>query len=209
MVKDIFAQLIKETVKPLLTSNGYTKKGLDLYKKNGAIIYLFNVQKSHGNSVDQLKFYINCGIHSTEIDSTIGTQELLFPKEHECHFRNRISSLTGSEKDGYHLTKDTDLDVMKENLTNDIEQALSMFQDISSTDDLTDLMIRENGLNNYEELFEYLLLTNDQVRLKRFVKQLHDQFGTEKRWHIFENAMSDILEKHRSEITMNDLLAQA
>lgn len=206
MVKDNFNQLIKETVKPLLSSNGFSKKSLNFYKQEGAIIYFFNIQKSHGNSFDRIKFYINCGIHSVEIDHVLGRAQQLNFNDHQAYFVARISSLTNSETDGYVITKDTDLDALKINLITDIDQVLSKFRKIESTHDLTDLMISENGLHHYEDLFEYLLLTNDYTRLNHFVKQLHDKFGAETRWRIFENTMSKILEKHDSNIVMRELL---
>lgn len=71
-MKEKFIQLIADTVKPLLKTNGFSKKGMNFYKRKDDLIFMFNFQNSQGNTFDQTKFYINCGIHSTKIDKVIG-----------------------------------------------------------------------------------------------------------------------------------------
>lgn len=81
-----------------------------------------------------------------------------------------------------------------------------MFDNIQSTSDLTDLMIGKNGLNNYRELFEYLLLTENKTDLRLFVKQLYNTFGSERRWTIFESNMTDLLKENNKKETLVDIL---
>lgn len=205
-MKEKFNQLIEEVVKPLLKENGFAKKGMSFYKRNADLIFLLNVQNSHGNSSEQTKFYINCGIHSTVIDKVIGRSELVEPKEYECYFKDRISSLINAVDDGYLITKDTDLENLSLTLQQDLKAVMLLYDNINRTSDLTDLMINKNGLNNYQELFEYLLLTNNQADAKRFVKNLHDTFGQQRRWTIFEDNLSELLRKNKRKETIADLL---
>ena len=81
-----------------------------------------------------------------------------------------------------------------------------MFDNIQSTNDLTDLMINKNGLNNYKELFEYFILTENKRDLGRFAKQLHSTFGAEKRWTIFESNLTEILKENGRTKTLVDIL---
>ncbi len=192
-MKEKFNQLITDTVKPFLKVNGFGKKGMNFYKKKDDLIFLFNFQSSQGNTFEQTKFYINCGIHSTKIDEVIGKTKLLEPKEYECYFRNRISSFTKSTEDGYLIKEDTNLLNLSLTIIDDLKTIVSMFDNIQSTNDLTDLMINKNGLNNYKELFEYFILTENKKDLGRFAKQLHSTFGAEKRWTIFESNLTEIL----------------
>ncbi|MFC4163727.1 DUF4304 domain-containing protein [Epilithonimonas zeae] len=205
-MKEKFNNIINGTVKPLLKSNGFSKKGLDFLKKKDDLIFIINFQKSRGNSFDESKFYINCGIHSTIIDQIIGRKKTLDPKEYECHFRSRISTIIQSETDRYSIVEETDLEISAENISSDLKAVINLFDSIKNTNDLTDLMIAKNGLNNYEELFEFLLLTDNWKELKRYIQKLFSTFGQEQRWTIFQNRLSNILLKHNRRETISDLL---
>lgn len=205
-MKEKFNQLIFEVVKPLMKQNGFTKNGMNFYKKNDDLVFLLNFQNSQGNTIDQTKFYINCGIHSTAIDKVIGKPEILESKEYECYFKTRISSITNSADDGYFITNATDLHTLYLTITKDLKTVLAMYDNVKKTSDLTDLMINKNGLNNYRELFEFLLLTNNQTDTKLLVKRLHNTFGNERRWKIFEDNLSELLIENKRKETINDIL---
>lgn len=205
-MKEKFNQLITAVVKPLLKENGFTKKGMNFYKRSDDLVFLLNFQNSHGNTAEQTKFYINCGIHSTYIDKVIGRSELVEPKEYECYFKDRISSLVNAVDDGYLITNGTDLETLSLKLDQDLKSVLLMYGHIKKISDLTDLMINKNGLNNYKELFEFLLLTDNQVDTKRFVKNLYDTFGHEKRWKIFEDNLSELLRENKRKEIIADLI---
>ena len=205
-MKEKFNQLIADTVKPILKVNGFNKKGMNFYKEKDDLIFIFNFQNSQGNSFDQTKFFINCGIHSTNIDRVIGKRDLLEPKEYDCYFRKRISSIIESTEDGYFITEETDLQMLNSIIERDLKTVIKMFNSINSTNDLADLMIEKNGLNNYKELFEFLLLTGNNVQLTRFVKQLHHTFGSEKRWTIFQGNLTELLKENNRKETFEDIL---
>ena len=205
-MKEKFKQLINDTVKPLLKANGFSKKGMNFYKTKNDLIFLFNFQNSHGNSYDQTQFYINCGIYSIRIDKVLERTEIVEPKEYDCYFRSRISSITMSPHDGYLIREETDLNNLSLAVASDLKTAISTFDNIQSTNDLTDLMISKNRLSNYKELFEYLLRTGNNQDLKRFAKQIYNTFGAEKRWTIFEKNLSDILQRNSHTETIADIL---
>lgn len=203
--KELFNDLISKTVKPLLKESGFTKKALTFYKKKEDLVFLFNFQKSAGNSSFQTKFYINCGIHSAMIDRKIEKPELIEPKEYECHFRERISSITNNPEYGYIITGGIDLHELSRQVVTDLKKAIVFFDKVNTTSDLADLMAKQ-GLSNYEQLFEYLLLDGDDVRLKDYVVRLYQGFGQEQRWKIFENKMDGILKKRHVSKEVKDIL---
>jgi hypothetical protein len=170
------------------------------------LIYAFNFQNSQGNTAAQTKFYINFGIHSPAIDRVIGSNELPQPKEYECHYRKRISTITKSPNDGYYITTDTDLQALANTVVADLKTALQLLGSIHTTTNLVDLMIEQNGLDRYCELFKYLLRTGDEQRLKYFVQTIHRSFGTEKRWRIFESNLNDVLKENKRADTVYDLV---
>lgn len=206
-MKELFNEIISNVIKPLLKRDGYHKKGLNFYKKSEDLIFLLNIQKSHGNSSDNVHFYINCGIHSSKIDELLGKGELLEPKEYETHFCQRISSLVNSIEDGYTINAETNIEKLKSEIISDIQTVIDFFETIQFTNHLVELMIQKNGLHNYEQLFTYLTLTNNTEGRKIYVKQLYDRFGQENRWSIFEKNMNDILKKHGCLQTITNLIS--
>jgi hypothetical protein len=88
----------------------------------------------------------------------------------------------------------------------DMKKAIVFFNQIQSTKDLVDLMIQKNGLNNYLELFEYLLVNKDLNRLKQYAGQLYEAFGKEKRWTIFENNLNNLLIKYHYKKSLDQIL---
>jgi hypothetical protein len=205
-MKEKLNQIISEVIKPVLKPHGFGKKGLNFYKRIDDLIFLLNIQHSHGNTADQTKFYINCGIHSTDMDRVIGRSELVEPKEYECYYKDRISSIVHAVNDGYLISSNTDLQALNSTIGKDLTAVLSLFDTIRKTSDLTDLMVDKSGLNHYQELVEYFLLTNNQADTKRFVKNLYGTFGQEKRWQIFEDNLSALLIKNQRKETIQDLI---
>jgi len=206
IMQEKFNKIINENIKPYLKLNGFVKKGTNFYKSNNDLMFVINFQKSQGNTSHQTKFYINCGIHSNLINKVIGENETTHPKEYECHFRCRISSIIQSQTEYYYITEETNIENLSNIITSDLNSAIHMFDEIQSINDLTDLMIDKNGLENYRELFEFLLLSNNKKDLKKFIQQLYNSFGNEKRWIIFERNLNEILLENNIQKTINDIL---
>jgi hypothetical protein len=205
-MKERFNQLVAETIKPLLKNEGFVKKGLNFFKQKDDLIFVFNFQNSQGNTGTQIRFYINCGIHSTYIDQAISKAQNAAPKEYECYFRERISDITGAKTDGYIVNEQLNMQALEDIVVADMKKAIVFFNQIQSTKDLVDLMIQKNGLNNYLELFEYLLVNKDLNRLKQYAGQLYEAFGKEKRWTIFENNLNNLLIKYHYKKSLDQIL---
>lgn len=135
----------------------------------------------------------------------IGKRELSEPKEQEAHFGKRISSLVHSVEDGYTINPQVDPEKLKSVIVSDIEYVTIFFDTIRCTGDLAELMIQQNGLRKYEELFAYLSLT-DKEKMQRYIKQLYNRFGQESRWNIFEKKLDAVLLKHGSSRKIIDLV---
>lgn len=205
-MKELFNGLITEKVKPYLKSEGFEKKALNFYKRSGDLIYLFNFQNSRGNSADQTTFYINCGIHSTTVDKVLGAKENPEPKEYECYFQDRISALTNSSNDDFSISKQTSIEQIAAEILKELTISIQFYHSINSTAELTNLMIERNGLANYSELFEYLLKTKDDSRVILFAKKLYRDFGTDDRWELFEEVLSNLLRQNNHEHTLTEII---
>ena len=204
--KETLNDIISETIKPFLKDNGYGKKALTFYKKSDDLTFVINFQNSQGNSSDQTRFYINCGIYSSHIDKTIDKIELKEPKEYECHYRVRISQITNSKLDGYTIDTNTDSDKLKQSLKEDLKTTLRHFDSIKSITDLTDLMISYNCLDF--TLFEYFILTSDLKNTEKQVKKIEEVWNSEVRWTRIKNDLNRILTQYNQQMTIDEILTK-
>ena len=208
-MKAKFDELIAQ-VKPLFKDNGFTKNGLNFYKNTPEFIYVVNFQKSSGNSVFKTRFYVNCGIYGAFIDAATGKETISKPKEYECHFRDRISSLIGSKTPYYEINENTDTARLCENLTSDLRAVFRFFDEIKTERNFIDLMLERNSLAVIDQLFEYLLIKREQEILIRQALNLFQKYGNETRWKIFERRINDLLKKYeKNEIKFEEIKAKA
>ena len=176
-MKTKFDELIAQ-VKPLFKDNGFTKSGLNFYKNTPEFIYVVNFQKSSGNTASETRFYVNCGIYGAFIDAAAGKKTVLKPKEYECHFRDRISSIIDSNAAYYEINENTDTVALCENLTSDLMALFRFFDEIKTERNLIDLMLERNGLAVIDQLFEYLLIIHEREILTRQSLNLFENMET-------------------------------
>ncbi|WP_122862661.1 DUF4304 domain-containing protein [Campylobacter showae] len=208
-MKAKFDELMAQ-VKPLFKDNGFTKNGLNFYKNTPKFIYVVNFQKSSGNTAFETRFYVNCGIYGAFIDAATRKEFILKPKEYECHFRDRISSIIDSKTPYYEINENTDTAALCENLTSDLREVFRFFDAVKTERNLIDLMLERNGLAVVDQLFEYLLTKNEQEILNRQALNLFEKYGNEARWKIFERRINGLLKKYeKNEIKFEEIKAKA
>ena len=209
MMKAKFDELIVQ-VKPLFKDNGFTKNGLNFYKNTPEFIYVVNFQKSSGNTAFETRFYLNCGIYGAFIDAATGKEFISKPKEYECHFRERISSIIDSKEAYYEINESTDAAALCENLITDLTAIFGFFDEIKTERNLIDLMLERNALAVIDQLFEYLLIKREQEILIRQALNLFQKYGNEARWKIFEGRINSLLKKYeKDEIKFEEIKAKA
>jgi Domain of unknown function (DUF4304) len=194
---EVFNEIVKEYLAPYFKSKGFKKQNLNFYKAENEVIFLINFQKSMSNSVDYVRFYINCGIYSAEVIRTNGDRVLPNPKEYECLFNARFERITGSEKQEFELTLSGEN--VKKALANDViielEKVLDFYKIIKNNDDLVDVCI-ERGTYFWRELFTYLSIKKDLKRLGKYVQNYSDIFKGDSRRQWFETEINVILKDY-------------
>ena len=196
MLQQIFNDTIKQDVKPFLSKRGFAKKGLNFYKTTENLIYMFNFQKSSGNSADNVMFYVNCGIYAAELARIQSREILAAPQESECHFRARIGEIAESVPDRFSITPDTNMDDLRKTLLSGLEEVIHFYDTMTSARSLVDYYTLGPFLHLGEESFHLLLQSNDVASAKHYLKALQGKYGTEKRWTIFENKYEAIFNKY-------------
>ncbi len=195
-MQQLFNDMIKQDVKPFLSKRGFTKKGLNFNKITDNLIYMFNFQKSSGNSADNVMFYVNCGIYAAELAQIQSREIVTAPKEVDCHFRARIGEIAKSVPDRFSITLDTNMDDLRKTLLSGLEEVIQFYDTMTSTRSLVDYYTSGPFLHLGEESFHLLLQSNDVGAAKHYLKALQEKYGTEQRWTIFENKYDAIFNKY-------------
>lgn len=196
MLQQLFNALIKQDVKPFLSNYGYTKKGLNFSRKAEELIYMFNFQKSSGNSADNVMFYVNCGIYSAELAQIQSKEILTAPHESECHFRARIGEIAWAVPDRFAVTPDTNRDDLIKMLLPGLEDVIHLYDTMTSARSIVDYYISGPFLHLGEESFHLLLKSGDVTAANHYLKALHGKYGAEHRWTIFENKYKAIFDTY-------------
>ena len=191
-MQELFKEIIKNEVKPLLVRHGYAKKGLNFRKADGNLVYTFNFQKAKYNTVSQVRFYINGMIHSTELAEL----QIVTPSggvlEEQAHFICRIDKIVPAASDRYSLTPDTDLATFSKELLSHLEEAVEYMGNITSARDIVEYYMNITALHLSEETFHYLLQNGDTTTAQKYLQQLYAKYGAQKRWTIFEKKYAAI-----------------
>ena len=195
-MEHLFNEMMKQDIKTFLSKHGFSKKNLNFYKITGSLIYMFNFQKSSGNSADNVMFYVNCGIYAAKLAQIQSREILTAPKEAECHFRARMEEIVVSVPDRFSITPATDMEDIRKTLQNGLEKVVQFYKTMTNARSLVDYYISGPFLHLSEESLHLLLQSNDVGGAKHFFKALQEKYGTEKRWSIFENKYSAIFNKY-------------
>ncbi|RAW13427.1 hypothetical protein DC345_18905 [Paenibacillus taichungensis] len=187
MLQQLFNDLIKQDVKPLLSNYGYTKKSLNFSRKADDLVYMFNFQKSSGNSADNVMFYVNCGIYSVELAQIQSKEILTAPLEPECHFRARIGEIVQAVPDRFAVTPDTNKDDLIAVLLPGLEEVIRFFETMTDARSIVDYYMSGPFLHLSEESFHLLLKSGEVTAANLYLRALHGKYGAEHRWTIFEN----------------------
>ena len=205
-MQEAFNHLVTKTIKPFLKAHGFYKKGMYFYKKDDDLIFMLNFQKSQFNSAENLVFYVNFGIYTTSMDTLLGRDVVLEPKISDGYVIKRLDAITCSNNPWYTINHRTNVDELAILIEQELVALVRFVETMTSLEDLVNFMIRENGLHRYEELFEYLLIGYDFMRLVPYIQHLYKRFGHEERWSIFAKNLNTLLQKHQHQESIETLI---
>lgn len=196
-VKEIFEEILRESVTPFFKKYGYKKQNYNFRKTENGLTCLINFQSSGYNSVDYATYYVNCGIFCAEFESIVGEEFIANPKEVDCLFRERMERITGSGKQQIEIIESSDAGKIRitNELLSELEKVISFFGKTKTMDDLVDLCIERHTFF-YEKIFHYLCIKKDMIRLENFFQKFGDNFKDDDRFIFFESRLNDILVSH-------------
>ncbi len=155
-MQDVFKQILKETIAPLLKKHRFKKKGNNFVRTISGFSWTINVQSSSWNTSEDAAFTINTGISVESLYGTYYQDELpKFPLEVDSVMRLRISELKSTsdqhEEIWYKLTPVTILDDLTEQIKQDIENIIiPHFQQFQSVQDVIQGLEKREVQGYYE-----------------------------------------------------------
>jgi Domain of unknown function (DUF4304) len=192
-VQNLFNQLIKESIQPLLKMHGFKKRNLNFYQRRDDLVFVINFQKGKWNSQESVDFFINCGIYSNVLAQTIGQKLFEFPPTHFCHFDKRIEAITGSKKCWFSILPETKIELITDEVIEQLQLLVRYYGAIKTNDDFINLCIEENYLFNYDEMFKYLVITKDAERIKKYRENILSILDNDERLSHFESVINEII----------------
>jgi hypothetical protein len=167
-----FKSFINENISKLIKQMGYSQKGSYYYFIQDNLQFNYEV-RIESKSKKSIEFIILASANSTSIDKLIGKKSKGKPKGFDnLYYRSiaNINELSASNSFNYEVNSNNkDLAKSIENYLIQAEEKLCTIVDDEA---LIDCCITENGLIHHESIFKYLIVTNDETRLKIYLANI-------------------------------------
>ncbi len=169
-MKDKFDKIIKELIETILKENGFKKKGLNFYRMTDDTQQILNVQKSRGNSSDDITFYINCGI----LINDLLDEKRQLKTESESDINKRIRDISDKiDLDGMTLNSSIDFKTLFDDISSAIEKdVIPWFNNLTETEKAVSYMITNNGLFKSSELLTYLSKNKKKELIIEYIRNV-------------------------------------
>jgi Domain of unknown function (DUF4304) len=196
-VKEIFEEILKESITPQLKKEGYKKQRYNYRKTEKGLTYLINFQSSGYNNIDYTSYYINCGIYSNEFENIVGEKIIASPKEYDCLFNQRLEQITNWNKTYIEIIESSleGKQRIANELVIELEKLILIFNTITSIEDLTKLCLREGTFFD-EKLLTYFCIKKDLESIETLFDRYAETFKDDDRYIFFENKLNDTLRKY-------------
>jgi len=200
-----FNSIMDNVIAPLMTPLGYERRDLTFYKTENDLIYLINFQESVYNTNFQIDFFVNCCIHSLEIDKVLGKETNPWLEEHQCWHSKRIENITTFPFKFFSIKLENDKQIFQKDLVKYIHEANQYLFNIKNTSELIEKMVDTGSYDNFE-LLDYLTKTNEQGFIKRLVTKLYVGYSKTDIWPKAEAHINEIFHKNSIDLKAADLI---
>ncbi len=167
-------------VTPELKPRGYRKKRWEWTRVTGDVVHGIGLQRSHGNSADHLRIYVNVSAYSAEFARTVGSAVPDDLTRATPQYVTRFEDVVAWPGQWIDLEEWTDdaLDDAFAVALRELDAHLSRVTDGASLA----AVLRENDAPLDTTLFAWWCATGDQAAIRRQVQSAQERFGQEERW---------------------------
>jgi Domain of unknown function (DUF4304) len=196
-VKEIFEEILKESITPLLKKEGFKKLHYNYRKTENGLIYLINFQSSGYNNVDYASYYINCGIYCNDFETLVSEKIITSPKEYDCLFNQRLEQITNWNNTNIEIIESSDEGKQRiaNELIRELEKLILFFNSIISLEKLTKLCLEKGTFFN-DKLLAYFCINKDIRSIETLFDRFAEIFKDDDRYIFFESRLNDTLRKY-------------
>lgn len=207
-IQEEFKSIISEVIHPLLKQAGFKKKGLNFIRRNDEIQQAVTVQKSMYNSHESISFYFNIGILINNLIEN-KPRELTYVTV-DNDFQLRIHDFTPSEPVELTITKNTDVNEIKDYLSRTISNyVIPYFDSLFTESSAIDFLINHDYLGWEDPIIKYLIRTANMEAIKTFItKRSNHRISLREHYDNFEEVAERTIGRNRNILKENNLLTE-
>ena len=136
-------------MKPLAKAGGFKKQALTWRRRHGETLQVLNVQRSHGNTASEASCYVNVAIAFDALYRLESEPVPEAPREHECHFRERMEDLVAGAPSEWSVDASTDEAELTERLAADLSRVAAFLDAVGGPAKL----LQHQALDHGAQLF--------------------------------------------------------
>ncbi|MGV0812830.1 DUF4304 domain-containing protein [Mycolicibacterium boenickei] len=182
-----YATMVSADVGPFLRARGFDISGSSFERERGPLYDIINFQADqHNGTMSWHGFFVNVGIGSVEVDSACPGYERANHPLKGSLLQHRWEQLVPDLPYEVRFDHRTDMRQFAAALCDGLDLTLAEMERTSSTKQLVRYAVAHNLLIEYDKTCRYLAAIDDIDTLTEYVSTLHDCFGRQDRWSIFD-----------------------
>ena len=184
-----FELLLSKRVRPFLRADGFTKANKSFRRSRGSLYDMIGFQANWHNGVTPSHgYFVNVGIGSAEVDAVWPGPRPQPPNG--FLFDRRWESVVPELPYEIRFNHTTDMSEFADALCEGLGRVVAVLDEFDCTSTLVRHAVDHNLLIQYERTCCYLAAIGDVDTLTEYVGLLHDRFGHQDRWAIFNREIS-------------------
>jgi Domain of unknown function (DUF4304) len=182
-----YEAMVSSDVVLFLRARGFDVSGPSFERERGPLYDMINFQADwHNGTMSWHGFFVNVGIGSAEVDTACpGYERVAHPLKGSL-LQHRWEHLVPDLPYEVRFDHRTDMRQLAAALCDGLDLALAEMERISTTKQLVRYAVDNNLLIEYDKTCRYLAAIDDIETLTEYVTTLHNCFGRQDRWSIFD-----------------------
>lgn len=189
--------VVSDWLAPLLKSRGYVRQGTTWRQDAPPLVRVFELQRHHRSTATEAEFYLNASVYATPLAEMLGAPALPSPDEPSCHLRMRPEDVQDTLPPCFRVRAGhvgEDAATLGPAVVEVATVMLDRLAEFTTVDDVVDVL-SHHLLAAYEQVYGWYLHTGRPEAAKDFADGLHDQFGGQTRWRVFDERLRRVAER--------------
>lgn len=183
--------MVSADVGPFLRARGFDVSGASFERERGPLYDMINFQANrHNGAMSWHGFFVNVGIGSAEVDTACPGYERAEHPLKGSLLQHRWEHLVPDLPYEVRFDQRSDMPQLAAALCDGLGLVLAEMEQTSTTKQLVRYAVDHNLLIEYDKTCRYLAAVDDIDTLTEYVSTLHDRFGHQDRWSIFDRKVT-------------------